>query len=89
MRLQLTAIDRDYIKATYMEDSSYIANYLKLKHSEIFLEAIHAQRTRVTLRISYERTLDPYWYFSPITRYGIGKTAEFLISEVIGHGIEN
>jgi hypothetical protein len=37
----------------------------------------------VTLEIEFERTLDPYWYFSPLTRYGVVQTAEFLLTEVI------
>ena len=62
---------------------SYFSNYLRLKGTEILLDELDAHHTRVTLRIDFERTLDPYWYFSPVSRYGVGKAAEFLFSEVI------
>jgi len=85
MLLEISAVEANRITTTIEEDTSYISNYLRLKGTEILLEEIDANCTRVTLHIDYERTLDPYWYFSPVSRYGIGKTAEFLITEVIAH----
>lgn len=85
MLLQLTEVNYNYIKTTFIQDTSYFSNYLNLKGTEIFLEEINRNRTRVTLRIEYERTLDPYWYFGPVSRYGVTKSAEFLMKEVIAH----
>lgn len=83
MLLQISEASEKRIKTRILEDSSYIANYLRLKGTEVVLQKIDDSRTRVTLRVDFERTLDPYWYFAPVERYGIGKTAEFLITEVI------
>lgn len=83
MLLEISEVGEKYIRTTFLEDTSYIANYLKLQGTEIHLEAIDNNHTRITLNIKFKRTLDPYWYFSPIERYGISKTADFLISEVI------
>jgi hypothetical protein len=83
MLLEINDISEDKIKTTFIDDTSYIANYLELKGTEIKLEEIDNNVTRITLTIKYNRKLDPYWYFSPIERYGISKTANFLITEVI------
>ena len=85
MLLEISQVEDDRIKTTFLEDTSYFSNYLRLKNTEIFLEALGPNQTRVTLRIDYERTLDPYWYFSPVSRYGVSKTADFLITEVLAH----
>lgn len=86
MLLEISRVDEDYIKTTFIKDTSYISNYLRLKGTEIILNRVDDNTTQVTLSFSYERTLDPYWYFSPVTRYGVEKTAEFLIKEVIARG---
>lgn len=85
MLLKLTEVSDTRIRTTFIEDTSYFSNYLRLKGTEITMQQIDASHTRVTLLIEYERTLDPYWYFSPVSRYGVAKTAEFLITEVIAH----
>ena len=85
MLLEISQVEDDRIKTTFLDDTSYFSNYLRLKNTEIFLEAVSPNQTRVTLRIDYERTLDPYWYFSPVSRYGVNKTANFLITEVLAH----
>ena len=85
MLLEISQVEDDRIKTTFLEDTSYISNYLHFKSTEILFDELGPNQTRVTLRIDYERTLDPYWYFSPISRYGISKTADFLITEVLTH----
>ena len=85
MLLEISKVEDNRIKTTFLKDSSYISNYLHLKSTEILLDELGPNQTRVTLSINYERTLDPYWYFSPVSRYGISKTADFLITEVLTH----
>lgn len=87
MLLEISKVEENRIKTTFIEDSSYIANYIKLKGTEIRLEKVDKQHTRIILTIDFERKLDPYWYFSPIERYGISKIADFLISEVIARDV--
>lgn len=86
MRLEISQVSADHIKTTFLEDTSYFSNYLHLKGTEISLKALDSNSTQVTLQIDYERTLDPYWYFSPVSRYGVTKTADFLITEVLTNG---
>lgn len=86
MLLEISQVEDERIKTTFLKDTSYISNYLRLKSTEILFNELGPDQTRVTLRIDYERTLDPYWYFSPVSRYGVSKTADFLITEVLTHG---
>lgn len=82
MSLELTEVSENYIRTTFLEDTSYISNYLALKGTEIqFLSLDHGQ-TKVSLTIHYRRFLDPVWYFGPLQEYAIGKTAELLLSEL-------
>jgi hypothetical protein len=85
MLLEITEVDVDRIKTTILEDTSYISNYLQLKGTEIKLDKIDNQHTRITLTIAFKRTLDPYWYIAPVERYGISKIANLLVSQVIAH----
>lgn len=83
MLLEISEVETDRVKTQFLNDTSYLSKYLRLKSTEILLREIDSHQTYVTLRVDFERILDPYWYFSPIERYGVRKTAEFLISEVI------
>lgn len=83
MLLEISEVEDNHIKTKFLKDTSYFSNYLRLKGTEILLQEIDEHQTRVTLRVDFERTLDPYWYFSPVERYGVSKTAEFIITEVI------
>jgi hypothetical protein len=85
MLLEISEVEDSYIRTTFVADTSYLSHYLRLKGTEILLEKFDDSNTRVTMSINYERTLDPYWYFSPVTRYGVTKMAEFLIEEVLIH----
>ncbi|MCO7223454.1 hypothetical protein [Pleionea sp. CnH1-48] len=81
MQLKITDANEYLIKADVIKDTSYIANYMALKSTAIKLKALNNHQTQVTLTIHYERLLDPAWYFDPLQRFGVEKTAEFLITD--------
>jgi hypothetical protein len=83
MKLEISEVRDNYIRTRFVEDTSYISNYLKLHGTEINLEPIDNKTTKVTLSIKYHRFLDPVWYFGPLQEYAIGKSAKFLLDEVI------
>ena len=83
MKLEISEVEDNYIRTRFIEDTSYISNYLKLYGTEINLEAIGNNKTKVTLRIKYHRFLDPVWYFGPLQEYAVGLSAKFLLDEVI------
>ena len=82
MKLELSQVEHDYIRTTFLEDTSYIGNYLNLKGTEIHFNKVSEGKTKVTLTIHYHRFLDPAWYFGPIQEYAIGQTAQMLLSEL-------
>jgi hypothetical protein len=81
--LQIADVDDHHIKTVFLSDSSYISNYAKLLGTTIHLEPIDQEHTRVTLKISFKRKLDPAWYFAPLEKYTVTKTADYLISNII------
>lgn len=82
MKLELTDVESDYIRTTFLDDSSYIGNYLNLKGTEIHFQPTEQGHTKVSLTIHYHRFLDPAWYFGPIQEYAIGQTATLLLNEL-------
>jgi hypothetical protein len=82
MKLELTQVQDDYIRTTFVQDSSYIGNYLKLKGTEISFIPTLDGKSKVRLTIHYHRFLDPAWYFGPIQEYAIGQTASLLLDEL-------
>lgn len=74
----------DYRIKTSIKDTSYIANYLKLQGTELTLEPVNSGSTRVTLKIRFERMIDPVWYFGPLERFAVEKAAKYFIREILG-----
>lgn len=83
MELEISEVKDKYIRTSIIKDTSYISNYLKLHGTEIYLESLENGKTKVSIKILYRRFLDPAWYFGPIQEYTVGKTAQFLLDEVI------
>lgn len=81
-KLKLSAIKDNGITTEFIEDSSYISNYLKIQGTEIKIEPM-GQTNKITLTIRYERKLDPAWYFEPIQRYAMSNMAKILLRQVI------
>ena len=83
MKLEISEVEENLVRTRFVEDTSYISNYLKLYGTEIILDPISNNQTQVTLIIKYHRFLDPFWYFGPLQEYAVGKSAQFLLDEVI------
>ena len=83
MLMEIESFNKNKIKTKFTGDTSYISHYLQLDNIEVLFKVIDETHTQVSLTISYDRLLDPAWYFDPLQQYGIKKSAEFLIDEVI------
>lgn len=70
------------IKFNVIKDNSYLSHYLKWTSSEVTLESIDENHTKVTWKLSYDRLLDPAWYFSPLQRYAVSLAAGELIDDL-------
>jgi len=83
MKLEISEVEENYIRTQFIKDTSYISNYLKLYGTEINLDPIENDKTKVTLKIKYHRFLDPVWYFGPLQEFAVAKAAKFILDEVI------
>ena len=82
MKVTLDEVTDTHIK-TRIEDESYISNYMTLHGTELSFEPINSEETLVSLTIRFDRTLDPVWYFEPLERFAVKKSAKFLINELL------
>lgn len=76
------AANDHYIRFDLTEDNSYISHYLTWQSSEVYLDPIDANKTKVTWTLKYKRELDPMWYFGPLQNYAVKLTARTLIDNV-------
>jgi len=81
--LKIAEVGDNFIRTEFVKDTSYISHYMKLHGTEIKLNPIDANNTEVTLTIKYDRLLDPVWYFGPLQKYAIEKTASYMISKMM------
>ena len=83
MKMKIENVEHNQIETSFVADTSYIAKYLKLKSLKLKFIPITHEKTQIEFSISYERLLDPAWYFDPLQRYGVTKSIEFLLDEVV------
>jgi len=83
MHLQIVDVQPNRIKTRFVHDSTYFASYLTAIGTEISLVATGPGETEISLRIDYERKLDPAWYFHPLEQIGVSQMASLLIDEVM------
>ncbi|MEM8984192.1 MAG: hypothetical protein AAGC71_14260 [Pseudomonadota bacterium] len=82
-KLQIVAVEPHRIQTRFISDTTFFASYLRTVGTEITLVDAGPGQTTISLRIDYERTLDPAWYFHPLQQFGMTKMADFLIDEVM------
>jgi hypothetical protein len=61
-------------------DTSKLTQWLLWRDSSVHWEPLDATHTRVTWQTTFERQLDPWWYFVPWERYAVRKATEYLIT---------
>jgi hypothetical protein len=84
--LRVTAAGQDGIEFAVISDDTYLSHYLAWQSSEVRLQPIDGDHTKVTWTLRYRRILDPAWYFGPLQRYAVRLTAEELIDRVATPG---
>ena len=85
LKVTLDEVTNTHIK-TSIQDESYISNYMTLHGTELAFEPISSEETLVSLTIHFDRMLDPVWYFEPLERFAVKKSAEFLVNELLNKG---
>lgn len=82
--IQVTFVNVEYNRfKTKIEDTSYIAGYMKIHDTELTLDPISENETRVTLKIAFDRMIDPIWYFEPLQRFVVEKGAEYFVKNLL------
>lgn len=65
-------------------DGSHISHWMEWQQAEWFLQEQGDGSTKVRLRMSYRRLLDPAWYFAPVQRYGVRLAGEYFLEQTFG-----
>lgn len=63
-------------------DTSHIAHWLDWKEFRVRLHEIQPGQTYVRWTATYDRRLDPAWYFAPWQRYAVRLAGEYLIDTI-------
>lgn len=67
-----------------VKDESKIAHWMTWRTANVAWSAEGDGQTRVVVTLKFWRELDPAWYFSPLERYAVGLTGEYLIDAYLG-----
>ena len=68
-----------YLRTQQVSDSSKLTQCLLWQNSEVTWNAVDATHTAVTWKVSFERQLDPAWYFIPWERLAVREVAGYMI----------
>jgi hypothetical protein len=82
----IESVSANRVKTRVLSDTSYFSTYLKGSGTEISLLPNNRGGTDITLRIEYQRKLDPAWYFHPLQKFGVSKMGELIIDELMIRG---
>ncbi len=75
-------VDQHKIR-TKITDTSYISGYMELHGTEFTFEPVNDHQTKVTLSVSFDRKLDPIWYYGPLERFAVKKGIQYFINETL------
>jgi hypothetical protein len=78
--MRVAASEPGYIRFETISDSSKLTQWVRWRSSEVTYAPINPGLTRVTWRITFDRQLDPYWYFAPWERFAVREAAKYLIN---------
>lgn len=77
--MKVTESREGHLQFATVSDTSKLTQWLQWRSSAIDWEKIDDTHTRVRWTISFNRELDPFWYFAPIERRAVRSAAEYLI----------
>ena len=81
--LLIEEVTDNQVKTKLLSDTTYFSSYLSMLGTQITLTEVAPGQTEITLRIDYQRKLDPAWYFHSLTQFGVSKMANLLLDEVM------
>jgi hypothetical protein len=63
-----------------IRDTSKLTQWILWQSSLVQWQPVDATHTRVTWQTTFDRQLDPWWYFVPWERYAVRKSTEYLLT---------
>lgn len=78
--MRVTQHDRGHTRFETISDNSKLTQWIRWQSSDVTWTPIDATHTSVTWRITFDRQLDPYWYFAPWERVAVRQAAQYLIT---------
>jgi hypothetical protein len=76
---ELTEATPDRLVFTVVDDKTALTKWMYLRKTILTFAPTADGRTQVACAISFERKLDPAWYFVPMMRYAIGLVGDMLL----------
>ena len=83
IELRIDTVTPERVTLSFVRDTSFFSSYVTLIGSDIRFTTGADGLTHVSLTVSYDRRLDPAWYFQPVQQYAMRAMANHLIDEVI------
>lgn len=80
LTLRISYTSDSEIRFLVTGDTSKLTQWVLWKRSSVQWEPLDATHTRVTWQTTFDRQLDPGWYFSPWERYAVRKATEYLLA---------
>ncbi len=78
--MRVSASRPGYVRFETITDSSKLLQWVRWQSSEVNYSSVDRTHTRVTWNISFDRQLDPYWYFAPWEEFAVRQAADYLIA---------
>jgi hypothetical protein len=78
--MRVTAVRPGYVCFDSVSNSSKLTQWIRWRRSEVTYRPIDSTHSAVTWRISFDRQLDPFWYFTPWEKIAVHKAAGYLIA---------
>ncbi|HEY4049809.1 MAG TPA: SRPBCC family protein [Acidobacteriaceae bacterium] len=78
--MRVSASQTGYVRFETISDSSKLLQWVRWRSSEVTYTPVDPTHTKVTWRISFDRQLDPYWYFAPWEQFAVRQAANYLIT---------
>lgn len=80
--LELQEFRPGLVRWRAVSDDSHMTHFLRWREVVVRWEALTPETTRVTWTFDYDRALDPAWYFGPMERFVVRRSAAYLIDAV-------
>jgi hypothetical protein len=79
LRMRVAVSRAGFIRTEAVSDGSKLTQWVRWQSNDVTWRAVDAGHTEVVWRITFERQLDPVWYFAPLERGAVREAAGWMI----------